>query len=275
MNTSKKRSEILQEWERLYTEALIKTLNPVGDVLEIGFRNGLSTKSIHNFNPKSLTIIESNPDIFNDAKAWANQKKNARIIQGNWETALPSLATFDAILFNDFTFENDMAMVNFLFPEEILQASTEAKVVLDSLKEEMSQITMAFSDQDIEDFYQNIGQYKLERIPRFFKKLLENGNITKAQYEKALKKYHLEKGTQPALPQPDNMLQCLLVCLKDHMKKGSRFSFFLGTQVSKYEDSQFFDNVITNPDIDYKEATVTIKMSDKPRDALMPLVEKS
>lgn len=268
------------EWKQLYTEAIINALNPIENVLEIGF--GYAAECIQSHHPKTHTIIESNPQIIEEARRWANLKPNVKIVEGKWETALPSLGTFDAIFFNDYRSEQDMVVMNFLFPESTVQTSVEAKYLLGLLEQQMSQMTMQFSDQDIEDFFQKIGQFNLSEMPVFFQKLQSNGNISKIQYENIMKKYPSVKVSEVQKSNPsnqdskkDNMLVFLLECLKNHINKNGRFSTFLSNQVSKYEDSNFFDAIITNPDIDYKESSVPINTSDKIREALIMLVEKS
>lgn len=274
--------KILLEWKKLYTEALIDALSPAGDVLEIGFGTELAAELIQHRHPKTHTIIESNRQIFEGAKKWADQKQNINIIEGRWETILSNLGTFDAIFYNDYPSEHDIAIMNFLFSEDSFKTSVEAKKLLDLLNEQMSQLTMKFSDQDIEDFFQKVGQFNLKEMPNFFQKLRVNGNISETQYEDSAKKFHLSefqetrKNSQSDLPKKtDNLFLCLEECLKNHMNKSGRFSSFLISQASKYEDPQFFDSIITNPSIDYKESSVQINTSDKVRYGLIMIVEKS
>ncbi len=40
------------------------------------------------------------------------------------------------------------------------------------------------------------------------------------------------------------------------MRKGSRLLCFLNESDSKYEDPQFFDQIITNPSLDYQELKI-------------------
>lgn len=319
-NANKSDSEklkILLEWKKRYIDALIDALNPVGDVLEVGFGIGIAADRIHTFHPITHTIIEANPQVLAEAKNWANRhsnttesrekwetvlptpgifpqvlddaanltKKNpkATIIQGQWETVLPTLGKFDAIFFNDYPLQEDLSIMNFLFPEDSIQATNKARELLKAIEEQMAQQTTQFSDREIDNFYQKTGRFNLKELPRFFKKLQENGNISETQLKNIMKKYHLENfkaesaktKTQEVGKQPDNMLQFLEACLKNHMKKGGRFTCFLNSQTSKYEDSQFFENIITNPFVDYKENSVPVKMADKTREALIMLVVNS
>lgn len=272
--------QILLEWKKLYAEAIVDALQPKGDVLEIGFGSG--SERIQKYSPKTHTILESNPEVFAKAKKWAAQKPKTQAIEAAWETALPNLKTFDVVFFNEYALDND-AILTFLFPESSVEASNEAKKVLSLLEEQMSQVTRPFSDQEIADFFRTVGQFNLDKMPTFLQKLQENGNISKAQYEGLIKKYHLEKRNEgkrkemkknPSnkMQEKDDLLLCLEECLKGHMNKNGRFSAFLKTQSSKYDDSQFFDHIITNPNIDYKESLVPIKTPDKVREGLIMLV---
>ncbi len=63
------------------------------------------------------------------------------------------------------------------------------------------------------------------------------------------------------------------------MHKGSRFSAFLSHQSSKYDDSQFFSHIITNPLIEYKEEWAPLKIdlpqkSDAFNKGLVIVIEK-
>lgn len=281
-NSSEDKLKILLEWRRLYAEALIDALKPAGDVLQIGFCDGFATERIQKYHPKTHTILEANPEVFAKASIWVNESKNIRVIQGKWEDVLATLGSFETIFFHDYPSpEHDISIMNFLFPEDTVKASNEAKKLLSFLEEQMSKLTVKFTDQDIEDFYQKIGKSNPNEMPAFFKKLKDNKNISNTQYEKFKKYFNTEQHEQ-LKPNPkeiiklaDNMLEFLEECLKNHMIKGSRFSAFLNNQKSKYEDSQFFDNIITNTDIDFQENYIPINMSDKTRDALIILVEKS
>lgn len=280
--SSQDKAKLLSEWKMLYTEALINALNPVGSVLEVGYGSGTAANRIQTYHPKAHTIIESNPRIFNEATKWANKNPHISVVQGNWETVLPKLGKFDVIFFNGNSLESDAAIMNFLFPEDALQASQELNKLLRSLENQMSQLTNKFSDADIDNFYHKIGQFNLKELLKFFQVLKNKGNISNTQYENTVKKYRLNEIRETPKNSPleeskesAELFSFLEESLKNHMNKNGRFSCFLNSQISKYEDAKFFENIVTNPDVDYKETSVPIKMSDKIREGLIVLVEKS
>lgn len=275
--------KILTEWKKLYSEALINALHPSGDILQIGFGTDFIADQLQKNNPKSHTIIESNPEEAEAAQKWAHNKKNVHIIKGNWNKSLSKLGTFDAIFFNEYPLEYEIAIMNFLFPEDTFKTSKEVKKLIHSVEEQLSQMSLQFTDKDIEEFYQEIGKHHMSEMHDFFEKLRENGNITEAQYNHAAKKYHFseiekqEKNKTQETPEEqaaNNMLSFLGECLKKHMNNNAAFVTFLDSQTSKYENSQYYSNIISNPHIDYKESKVQIKTSDHPREGLIAVIKK-
>lgn len=274
--STEKKLQILLEWERLYTDALLDALKPSGDVLEIGFGSGYAANSIQSFHPKSHTIIETNAQKAHEASPLKNKNPSITVIGEDWQTALPKLKSFDTIFFHDYPIENEMQILKYLFQEDTEIAASQAKELLGQLEEQMSTLKMQFSDSEIEDFFQKLGRFNSTELPIFFRKLQVNGNITKQQYESLQKKHNFESAPYKnvASTQADPMLICLEECLKSHMGPGARFTAILNTQVSKYDNAAFFETVITNPAYDYTEKSVTLKLDDKPRNALIMLVKK-
>lgn len=280
--TNDEKLKVLLEWKNAYTEALINALKPIDNVLEVGFGTGIAATAIQKHHPKSHTIIASDKKMLEDAKKWAEKHPNTKVIHGDALTALKNAGTFDVIFFNDYPLEHESKMINFLFPDANQEASSKAKDLLEMLEEQIPSIKMHFTDDNIKDFYERIGQFNVKELPRFFTKLKDNGNITDKQFNQASKTYHfsdIEKQAKSdhskSTEMKDAMLTFLEEALKKHMNKGARFSAFLNDQMSKYEDSHFHDQIITNPHINYKEISVPIKASDKTREALVMIVEKS
>jgi hypothetical protein len=96
--------QVMMEWEKPYMEASIDTLQPTGDVLEIGFGLGYSATQIMTYNPKSYTIIECNSIVINKVKEWAKKYPSISItiVEGKWQDCLTHLGIFDQIYFDDY-----------------------------------------------------------------------------------------------------------------------------------------------------------------------------
>lgn len=273
MASTTNKSAVLTEWKKAYAQAVIEHLKPKGNILEIGFGHGFGAEMISKSNPKTHVIIESNLQIYENAKQWAAAHPSVKLVQGSWQTQLTSLGKFDAIYFHDYPqVEQDMLLMNFLSPENGRQTTEDAKKLIDQLESEISKVKVQFTNKDIEDFFKRASPSHSEQLPTFFKKLKENGNITEKQYQDYIK--HIEKSDKKRGYQ-DVLLECLEICLKNNMNKGSRFSAFLNYPTSKYDDSQFFDRIITRSDIDYKEDQIAIKTSDRTREAIIMIVEKT
>lgn len=61
-----------------------------GDVLDVGFGMGFSANKMYEL-ADSYTCIEINPQMFDIASKWAEDKPNANIIFGNWYDVIPKL----------------------------------------------------------------------------------------------------------------------------------------------------------------------------------------
>lgn len=257
-----KKDQMMRAWKKSYIGALIDALHPEGDVLQVGFGLGDAARHIQSFNPKSHTIIEMDQEIAKEAQQWISQHPKVSLLVGNWEKLLPKLGEFDAIFFNDFP--HDQETIQWFNPEKVEAAAKKTKEMKDLLgkaQEQFSQIKISYSDEQIDEFYQQRGQFHKEELGQFFQKLKNNGNISEEQYENAMKKYGIQEpaeGMGSIKRQPDSVSLFLEECLQGHMHKGSRFTAFLSDPTSKYDDPPFFEHIITNPSIGYKEKIVTI-----------------
>jgi hypothetical protein len=101
---NEKNEQVMMEWEKPYMEECINTLQPHGDVLEIGFGLGYSANQIRKYNIKSHTIIEPDNKIYNNLVNWADDKTIC--IKGYWQNELKKLGKFDCIFFDDFALPN-------------------------------------------------------------------------------------------------------------------------------------------------------------------------
>lgn len=73
-----------------------------GDILEVGFGMGISANIIQQYEIKSHTIIESNPQILERLNTWSKDKKNVIIIEGDWYEHIDTISskTYDGIFFD-------------------------------------------------------------------------------------------------------------------------------------------------------------------------------
>lgn len=95
---------VMMEWERPYMRALVDALGITeeSNVLEIGFGCGYSADRFQELSPRSHTIVEPDRVVLERLRGWAETRKGVRVVEGFWQTALPSLGTYDAIFFDDF-----------------------------------------------------------------------------------------------------------------------------------------------------------------------------
>lgn len=246
----------MKEGEKLYIKELVEALRPGGDVLEVGFRSGFAADEIQKYHPKSHTIIESGDSA--EAKKWA-EKHHAEVIEGTWRQVLPRLGVFDAIFFA----AADPEMPQFL--------KTGAEV-LNRVQEEIPQLSrIRYADAELEPFCAKAAADAPEQLFRFLQDLKYNGQISEEQMERMIHKYKLKGKEAPPKSGFDTVFPFLKECLSLHMRIGSRFTCFLENTVSKSEDPRFFEQIVTNPNVEFREWTIHIPKNGK---GLIVLVEK-
>ncbi|MBM3192001.1 MAG: class I SAM-dependent methyltransferase [Chlamydiae bacterium] len=249
-------------WEKPYLEALIDHLRPSGNVLEVGFALGYSSARIQTFHPKHHTIIESDPKIASQARAWAAAHENISVISGRWADLLPSLPTFDTIFFNDChssTFPLDRAAEK--SAHHLVQ---QGKDLIATIHNTFPHITgLRYSADDLDTFFANLDNgADPSQISRFLYELMQNGQISEAQLDRVTAKHQLQKYVAKPHLNQDPMLVFLKACLQHHMHKGSRFSCFSSNPLSKFEYPEFFDSIITNPAYDYTETLMSVEVPE-------------
>lgn len=88
-----------------------------GHILEIGFGLGLSATAVqNNLKVTSHTIIEVHPEIYEKGLIWAKNRKNTKIILGDWRDVIPTLdMKYNGIL-HDTHHEDFNNLMNYLRP---------------------------------------------------------------------------------------------------------------------------------------------------------------
>lgn len=270
------------QWERRYLEELIDQLKPTGDVLQVGFSNGIAAERIQTYHPKHHTIIESDPQIAEKAKKWAKGNPAITILSDRWERAIVKLGHFDAVFYDDFKPQEEIDKAKVLASAG--EAVKKGKELVADIHAKFPEIKkMQYSDSDLELLFEQFGKSKPSEVARFLEKLYLGEQISQAQFEMGvLFVKDLIHGTPEAhkLPSPPTpMFAFLKMCLQKHMRKGARFTCFAKTPLSKFEDPVFLEEIIANPNYDYEEKTIPVDVPAsceyyKFKEALVMLVVK-
>ncbi len=273
--------QVMMEWEKPYMEACIDALRPDEDVLEIGFGCGYSATRIQQYHPKSHTIIEYHPVVAQKAREWAKQYPNVTIIEGTWQDVLSSLGCFDAIFFDDYPLESEQEMNRL---EKDREASHElvqkGNALLQGIQQSFPFLNeLIYSDADLDQLVQYFLEDKslsVQHLSQFLKELQARKQITEGQASRVverLKKAGISvearpvesmQGQQPFQFRGPNerLLTFLQDVLNHHMRIGSRFSCFLSSSTSKYQDPKFAEEIICNPLLDFTEQSIDIEVPD-------------
>lgn len=274
--------QVMMEWEKPYMQACIDALKPFGDVLEIGFGLGFSAERIQTYHPKSHTIIEFHPEVAKHARKWAKSFPNVIFVEDTWQNALPKLGIFDCIFFDDYPLQSEQEM------KKMEQESAASDLYLQKGKQMLQEVEKTFpflneikySDCDLQELIKEVplqeknhilhfirfltelaerSQITLEQFQTALNHLVQNKRITQEEIELFLKKS--EKKTPFSFSGAnDRLFTFLSDCLENHMRKGSRFSCFLSSPTSKFDDKKFFNEIITNPYLDFHEEEITLEV---------------
>ncbi len=273
--------QVMMEWEKPYMEACIDALKPFGDVLEIGFGLGYSASRIQHYRPKSHTIIECDPEVAERGRQFARKHPDVKIIEDTWQNALSSLGIFDVVFFDDYPLQTSEQM------ETLKSEASQSNIILESGKKTVqtamqsvgTSLPKHYSNDDLVEFFSVMTSSSTD--PRhllfFLLELEQRQQITTQQHQDAiqllLKKNLISQAdlatfSPPAKPigsfdfeeKGDRLFEFLSLILKNHTRKGSRFSCFIEDPTSKFEDKKFFEHIITNPYLNYVEKWIDIEV---------------
>jgi hypothetical protein len=156
----------------------------------------------------------------------------------------------------------------------------DGKTAIDEMMQNIPNLTeMHYKENDLDLFCQTAIASKSD-LSQFLLELEENKQIDSGLREKMVCKYKLKK-IKRKIPSVfrtylDLTFFFLKDCLKSHMRKGSLFSCFSQDPVSKLEDHLFFEHIITNSTVDFREKLVSIKSPamKKGKKGLILVIEK-
>ena len=99
--------EVMMDWENpLMSASAAYICEEGGDILEIGFGMGISANYIQSHTINSHTIIENHPDMIPKAQAWAADKSNVTIVEGDWYGVKDTLSTYDGLFMDTYGDKN-------------------------------------------------------------------------------------------------------------------------------------------------------------------------
>lgn len=234
-------------------------LKPFGNVLEIGFRKEISEELLLQYRPKSLTILDSSEVQKEALEKWHELHPTVHCLYGSYKETLSTLGRFDLILIHQDKKKEDLELYHFLFPKKAAKNLTESQKMIQSLEGMMSQVQNRYSDGEVDDFYTKIGYLHPLEMPRFFKKLSANGNISKEQYDRIAQKYDfatLERSRMSS--EDDSLIRLLEILIEKQLVVGGRCFFCSTNNSSKYDDPLFFETIITDQRVEYSEKSVQI-----------------
>lgn len=93
--------QMMMSWESEYMEKCIDALNPFGDVLEVGFGMGYSANRIQYYKPKSHTILEPDPFVYQKALEWSKNYTNVKVINQPWPR-MEGLEKYDCFFYDPY-----------------------------------------------------------------------------------------------------------------------------------------------------------------------------
>ena len=105
--------EVMMSWESPIMEKSAEYVcQSKGDILEIGFGMGICADYIQAQGVNSHTIIEIHPQIIEKLNAWASDKSNVTIIEGDWNS-VNGLSSYDGIFIDTFGDDNWFSFKDF------------------------------------------------------------------------------------------------------------------------------------------------------------------
>lgn len=276
--------QVMMEWEKPYMHACIDALKPKGDVLEVGFGLGYSAQKIQSYHPKSHTIIEYHPEVLIKAREWAKKHPNVTIVAGTWQEMLPTLGVFDSIFFDDYPLQSESEIATLekdaALSEQVL---SQGNRLLQEVQKQLPFIyTIKYSEEDLKQFFSALpleSPLQVKQVARFLIELFIGAQISQEQLDKQLQKlvkteliskeeiHALQvpppKKTLLSAPLPgDRFYTFLSQCLKSHMRIESRFSCFLSSDRSRFEDETFFNEIIMNPMLEFHEEQLELEIPE-------------
>jgi hypothetical protein len=266
--------QVMMEWEKPFMQACVAALDPKGDVLEIGFGFGYSADEIQKHHPKSHTIIESDPTVFERLQKWASKKPNVNVIFGKWEETLQNLNKFDVIFFDDNSPNSEVDLKKIESDTKQYQkASDQIQGLKDAISENLKLFKgVKFSDFDLQQFSKQIksrSDVSHNDVIEFIDMLVTLGNISKEQRDHFVSssiKPESEIEAQPLnsvwLTGKENEVERFAaiaeLSINYHLRIGGKVAGPIRSAVSLKKDSKFMNSILTRDDMQFSEKFISV-----------------
>lgn len=155
---------------------------------------------------------------------------------------------------------------------------TQGKNLLSHIESQLPALSkIHYSLEDMTSFFEMNQNKDHEALSRFVLELKEKSQISDSVYEELKKRYTLkQKAIEPNKEmKEDPITDCLFQCLEKGLKPGGRFIALYPDALSKFEDPQYFEKIITSSRYNFQERVLSY---DDPsrchQDILLFCVEK-
>lgn len=266
--------QVMMEWEKPYMQACVDVLAPKGDVLEIGFGFGYSADAIEKHHPKSHTIIESDPTVFERLQAWAKKNPEVTVIFGKWEETIQNLNKFDAIFFDDNSPNSEVDLKRIESDtKQYQQASEQMQGLKEAISENLKLFKgVKFSDFDLQQFSKQIqsrSDVSHADVIEFIDMLVTLGNISREQRDaflatsaKPQKEVSSPSLNTVWLTGKENDIERFTaiaqVCLDKHLRIGGKVAGPLRIDESLKKDLKFKNAILARDDIQFTEKFINV-----------------
>jgi hypothetical protein len=267
-----KESSKQSAWQVAILENVLETSKSLGNTLQIGYGSALPLEVIGLLDFTHYTIITENQNI----PLTIEKRSSVTLSKESWQEMLDKCDLFDTIIFNGLNFEKTT-----ILQEEKgkgLLLMKEASRVLSSVNESLPHLTtIQYAIEDLTSFFDEVKSSGCETLSRFANELKSNRQISDESYKLLQKKYALidSAASTIARREIDPISACLFSSLTGPLKQGGRFIAICPDCISKFEDPLFFEKVITDPNYNFSESTLSYQNGSDPScEVLVYVVEK-
>ena len=178
------------------------------------------------------------------------QHNKVHFLHGDLDHALKLKENWDCIVFAASMPAKQLEEVSFEQLKEFKHAREDEKRLYKEVHEKLGDLSqIKYSDQDLEDFIQQINSNQKEFAINFFNQLLKNKQITERQFERYSKNFSVFEKNKVI----EWRVESCLECLKNHIVPKGCFIGFIDQDYSFYNQPLFLEEVMTSSEYSFIE----------------------